>query len=128
MLGRYLAPNIALGQAKDAIEAMEKQINVPAVKPVAASERNRFVDAIMSKTLSGPANIEPKLPNEQTTSLRRRAPIWPYAWLALVGIATVGWALALGWVAIILGRLLWASRIVGSLPPSPKGSRPIGQR
>jgi hypothetical protein len=32
--------------------------------------------------------------------------MWPYAWLALVVVATVGWLLALSWLAIALVRWL----------------------
>jgi hypothetical protein len=61
----------------------------------------------MSGTLSGSVNIKPKLQDERAMGSRKRAPIWPYAWLALEGVATVGWVFALGWAAItLLGWLL----------------------
>jgi hypothetical protein len=54
----------------------------------------------MPGTLSGSVNVKSKLPNERAMGLRRRAPLWPYAWLALEGVATVVWVFALGWAAI----------------------------
>jgi hypothetical protein len=60
----------------------------------------------MPGTLSGSVNINSKLPDERATRLQKRAPIWPYAWLATVGVATVGWVFALGWAAMTLVRWL----------------------
>jgi hypothetical protein len=54
-------------------------------------------------------NIESKLPTEPApaTSLRKEGAIWPWVWLALVGVSTVGWLLALGWGALTFVRWLW---------------------
>ena len=43
-------------------------------------------------------HTEPKLPDETTNGSWKR--IWKLAWLAVIGIATVGWLVALGWVAV----------------------------
>jgi hypothetical protein len=49
-------------------------------------------------------NIEP--PHEPATGLRRPRAIWPWAWLALEGVATVGWLIALGWATVVFARWL----------------------
>jgi hypothetical protein len=51
-------------------------------------------------------NVKPEFPDEQATSSRKRGPIWPYTWLALVAVATVGWLLGLGWAAMTIVRWL----------------------
>jgi hypothetical protein len=33
------------------------------------------------------------------TQMRRISAHWPWAWLALAGVVTVAWAIALGWAA-----------------------------
>jgi hypothetical protein len=51
-------------------------------------------------------------PLEQTSStspvtgMRRKMTAWPWAWLALAGVATVGWVIGLGWAAVALARWL----------------------
>src|ERR1700731_828840 len=53
------------------------------------------------------SNIAPKLPAEPATAFRRPRAIWPWAWLALTGVATVGWFVAIGWTAFTLVRSLY---------------------
>jgi hypothetical protein len=61
--------------------------------------------------LAGPSGVLPsmdtetKLPADTTNGLRRSK--WQLVWLALLGIATVGWLVALGWVAVRFGLWLW---------------------
>jgi hypothetical protein len=54
----------------------------------------------------GLTNIERKKPIEPRPGLRRRRAMWPWAWLALTGVATVGWLIAMGWTAVTLVRWL----------------------
>jgi len=41
------------------------------------------------------------------TSQRHRWAIWPWAWLALEVVATIGWLLAIGWIAVKFVVWLW---------------------
>jgi hypothetical protein len=41
-------------------------------------------------------------PIKPATSLRRLSALWPWVWLALMGVATLGWIIGLGWVAVAL--------------------------
>jgi hypothetical protein len=50
-------------------------------------------------------NIDPKLPAELPTGWRRLRK-WPWVWLALTGVATVGWLIAMGWAAVAIVRWL----------------------
>ena len=42
-----------------------------------------------------------------TTGLRRAKAVWPWAWLALEGVATVGWLIAIGWATVAFARWLF---------------------
>jgi hypothetical protein len=61
--------------------------------------------------LVGPSGVlpsmdtEPKSPADTTNGLRRSK--WQLVWLVLLGIATVGWLVALGWVAVRFGLWFW---------------------
>jgi hypothetical protein len=57
--------------------------------------RNKAV----SVDVSGSLDIEQKSPIESATRLRRILALWPWAWLALAGVVTLAWAIALGWAA-----------------------------
>jgi len=54
----------------------------------------------------GLVDIEPKKLVEPTTGLRRLRALWPWAWLALAGAASVGWLIAIGWTAVTTVRWL----------------------
>jgi hypothetical protein len=56
--------------------------------------------------MTGSVNIEPKLPAELPTGWRRLRAQWPWVWLALTGVATVGWLIAMGWAAVAIVRWL----------------------
>ena len=65
--------------------------------------RNKDVKSGVSDSMSTskrPADPQP------TTKPRTRAPIWPWIWLALTGVATVGWLCGLAWAAVALARWL----------------------
>ena len=49
-------------------------------------------------------NIEP--PHEPPMGVRRSKPLWPWAWLALEGVATVGWLIAIAWATVAFARWL----------------------
>jgi hypothetical protein len=40
--------------------------------------------------------IEPQSTAEPATGLRRLSALWPWVWLALMGVATLGWMIGLG--------------------------------
>ena len=46
--------------------------------------------------------IEPKSTTKPATGLRRLS----WVWLALMGVATLGWMIGLGWAAVALVRWL----------------------
>jgi hypothetical protein len=46
--------------------------------------------------------IEPKSTTKPATGLRRLSSVW----LALMGVATLGWMIGLGWAAVALVRWL----------------------
>jgi hypothetical protein len=50
--------------------------------------------------------IEPKSTAEPATGLGRLSALWPWVWLALMGVATLGWMIGLGWAAVALVRWL----------------------
>jgi hypothetical protein len=43
---------------------------------------------------------------EPATGLRRIRSLWPWAYLALAGVITLGWAIWLGWAAVALVQWL----------------------
>jgi hypothetical protein len=51
-------------------------------------------------------NIEP--PHEPATGLQWRKDIWPWSRLALEGVVTVGWVIAIGWTSVAFARWLFA--------------------
>jgi hypothetical protein len=48
----------------------------------------------------------PQSTAEPATGLRRLSWVWPWVWLALMGVATLGWMIGLGWAAVALVRWL----------------------
>jgi len=50
----------------------------------------------MRSTVSNFHEHRTELPEEPTTGLQRRLRIWPRLWLALAGVATLGWLTAIG--------------------------------
>ena len=50
----------------------------------------------LMRTSKRPTNSEPNRPT--------RAPIWPWLWLALTVVATVGWLIAIGWATVALAK------------------------
>jgi len=46
--------------------------------------------------------IEPKSTTKPATGLRRLSALWPWVWLALMGVASLGWMIGLGWAAVRL--------------------------
>jgi hypothetical protein len=58
------------------------------------------------EVVSGSLDIEPKASSEPATRLRRILSAWPWAWLALAAVATLGWAIALCWGALTLVQWL----------------------
>jgi|SRR6476620_8308011 hypothetical protein len=49
---------------------------------------------------SYPLDIEEKSQAAPATGQRRK--LWPWAWLAVTGLATLGWLFAIGWAAVEL--------------------------
>ena len=56
----------------------------------------------MADDVSGSLDDEQTSPIKPATSLRRLSALWPWVWLALMGVATLGWIIGLGWVAVAL--------------------------
>ena len=54
--------------------------------------------------VSGSLDVEKKLPTAPAPGLRRAR--WPWAWLALTGVVTLGWLIGIGWAAVKLVRWL----------------------
>jgi hypothetical protein len=50
--------------------------------------------------------IEPKSTTKPATGLRRHGALLPWVWLALMGVATLGWMIGLGWAAVAFVRWL----------------------
>lgn len=55
---------------------------------------------------SGSADTEQKSPTKSATGLRRLGALWPAVWLALAGVATLGWLIGILWAAVKLVRWL----------------------
>jgi hypothetical protein len=53
----------------------------------------------MADDVSGSLDDEQTSPIKPATSLRRLSGLWPWVWLALSGVATLGWMIGLGWAA-----------------------------
>jgi hypothetical protein len=51
------------------------------------------------EVISGLLDVEQKSPVQPAISIWRLLAHWPWAWLALAGVVTVAWAIALGWAA-----------------------------
>ena len=60
----------------------------------------------MADDVSGSLVDEQTSPIKPATSLRRLLALWPWVWLAMMGVATLGWMIGLGWVAVALVRWL----------------------
>jgi hypothetical protein len=60
----------------------------------------------MPEDASNSLDIELKSPTKPATGLRRLRALWPWVWLALMGVATLGWAIGLAWVAVAVVRRL----------------------
>jgi hypothetical protein len=58
----------------------------------------------MPDGVSGSMDIEKKSPTEPTTGLRRA--LWPWAWLAVTGVVTLGWLIGICWAGFELVRWL----------------------
>jgi len=48
----------------------------------------------------GSPNLGPESPVEPAAGLRRT--LWPWAWLALTAVVTLGWLIGIGWAAVEL--------------------------
>jgi hypothetical protein len=60
----------------------------------------------MPDDVSSSLDIEQKSPTKPATGLRRLSALWPLVWLALMGVATLGWMIGLGWAAVAFVRWL----------------------
>ena len=60
----------------------------------------------MADDVSGSLDDEQTSPIKPATSLRRLSGLWPWVWIALMGVATLGWMIGLGCVAVALVRWL----------------------
>jgi hypothetical protein len=59
----------------------------------------------VQRVVSNSVNTKSVLPKPTpSTNARRRAPFWPWMWLALTGVATVGWLVAIAWAATALSQ------------------------
>jgi hypothetical protein len=58
----------------------------------------------MPDDVSGSMGIEQKSPAEPATGLRRA--LWPWAWLVVTGVATLGWLIGICWGGVALVRWL----------------------
>jgi hypothetical protein len=56
----------------------------------------------MLDDVSNSLDIEHESPTRRLSGLQRLIALWPWAWLALVVVASVGWAIGLGWAAVAL--------------------------
>ncbi len=59
----------------------------------------------LARNKAAPADVLGSFDIEQrspATGLRRLGALWPLAWLALAGVATLGWIIGLGWAAVAL--------------------------
>jgi hypothetical protein len=61
---------------------------------------------VLPDEISGSLDIEQRSPADPETGHQRRRELWPWAWLALTGLATLGWVIGLGWVAFAVVRWL----------------------
>ena len=57
------------------------------------------------EVISGSLDLKQTLPVQPATQTRRILAHWPWAWLALAGVVTIAWAIALGWAAF--GFVQW---------------------
>jgi hypothetical protein len=60
----------------------------------------------MPDGVSGSADTEQKSPTEPATGLQRLGELWPAVWLALAGVATLGWLIGIVWAAVKFVRWL----------------------
>jgi hypothetical protein len=72
--------------------------------PHSGQNRNKDVPGIVDVSV----NFKSELPTEpQHATTKPRLAIWPYAWLALTGVAMAGWLVGIVWLAVLLVRWLW---------------------
>jgi hypothetical protein len=70
-----------------------------------AIELNERLPSSHPDNASGLLDIEQKPRTRPATRVQRVLALWPWAWLALAGVVTLAWAVALGWTAFAL--VLW---------------------
>jgi hypothetical protein len=87
--------------------AANRSPNLPDPHGEDNSGQNRNKDVRSGVDVS--VNFKPELPTEpqERDTTRHRLAIWPYVWLALIGVAMVGWLAGTVWLAVILVRWLW---------------------
>jgi hypothetical protein len=56
-----------------------------------------------SVVISGSSDPGHKSPAEPAGGFRRA--LWPWAWLAVTGVITIGWLIGMGWAAVELVKL-----------------------
>ena len=73
------------------------------IKPLPSPQEDEPVKP-ECKVVSGSLDVEQKSPTAPTTGPRQAR--WPWAWLAVTGVVTLGWLIGIGWVAVKLVRWL----------------------
>jgi len=86
------------------LELRSPERTLLAVKSVSSRRDEPVRNETVPDDVSGSLDIKQKSPSKPATGLRRL--LWPWAWFALVGVATLGWVIGLGWAAFALVRWL----------------------
>jgi hypothetical protein len=79
----------------------------PSRRDEPAQNKAAFAVVLASPNIElGSPNLGHKSPVEPATGHRRR--VWPWAWLAVTGVVTLGWLIGIGWAAVELVE--WLAR------------------
>jgi hypothetical protein len=83
----------------------------PKRKPVTnqwlSSQQEKPVrNGAVADDVSGSTGIEQNSPIEPAPGFQRLGALWPAVWLALAGVATLGWLIGIVWAAVKFVRWL----------------------
>jgi hypothetical protein len=89
-----------------AFELRNSERTLSTIKPLPSPREEPVRNKAALEIVSGSLDIEQKSPTKPATRLQMVLALWPWALLALTGVITAAWAIALCWAAFALVRWL----------------------
>jgi hypothetical protein len=91
-------------QIKRTVGTVKPAVNLICDQSLSSEESVR--NKGMPDGVSGSVDTEQKSPTEPGNGLRRTLWLWPWAWLAVTGVVTLGWLIGICWAGFELVRWL----------------------